>query len=507
MLDPRTSRRSRSAHPFTVAFLALVLAIGVSLVHPYGSQPSDAAAADEPGPVPYPTRQTMTGWEANAELGAGFCRGVDNYRAQVIDVAANQLGINRLRLEIRSGAENPVDHFAAQLAEGNGFLDEAKLKQNWYTTINDDDDPSSANPAGFQFSELDFGIDYVALPLKSALEARGEKLFVNLTYVDFGSSSFEHKDHPEEYAELIVATFQHMQEKYGFVPDVVGVSLEPENSNWSGSQLGHAIVAAGASLRAHGFSARFIAPSATNMDNALRYFDELSQVPGALQYLSEFSYHRYAGVSEANLRRISQRAERAGVKTSMLEHVGGTIEELHQDLKVGNASAWQQYALAGCGRDDGSMYIRVDETDPTNPKVALASTARLFSQYFRFVRLGAQRIDVATVTDTCDPVAFRNADGGIVLVMRSSGGSCSATGLPEGLYGVVYSTASEYDVRLADVAVGSPDETVTVTMPAAGVVTIHSRNIGEGCETPGDCDGPAPDRGRGRRGAGPAAAG
>jgi hypothetical protein len=325
--------------------------------------------------------------------------------------------------------------------------------------------------------------------------------------VDFGSSSFEHKDHPEEYAELILAAFQHMQEKYGFVPDAVGVSLEPENSNWSGSQLGHAIVAAGSRLEAHGFSPRFIAPSATSMDNALRYFDELSQVPGALQYLSEFSYHRYAGVSEANLRRISQQAKSAGLKTSMLEHVGGSVEELHEDLKVGNASAWQQYALAGCGRDDGSMYIRVDDTDPTNPKVALASQARLFSQYFRFVRLGAQRIDVATVTNGCDPVAFRNADGGIVLVMRSSGGSCSATGLPEGVYGVVFSTVSEYDGRLADVTVDSPDEAVTVTMPAAGVVTIHSRNIGEGCETPGGCDGPTPDRGRGRRGAGPAAAG
>jgi hypothetical protein len=461
-------------HRLTFVLFAIALGTAAHLLQVLVYPASQVASQAIPDTPPRASFQTMTGWEANAELGAGYCRGVEHYQARVIDLAANQLGINRLRLEIRSGTENSVDRFAAQLAEGNGFLDEAKLRRHWYTSVNDDDDPTSSNPAGFQFSELDFKIDHVVLPLKRALEERGEQLFVNLMYVDFGDSPFEHKDHPEEYAELILTTFRHIQDKYGFVPDAVGVSLEPENSRWSGAQLGRAIAAAGASLQAHGFEPQFVAPSTTNMANAVRYFEELSQVPDALRFVSELSYHRYAGVSEANLREIARRAGEAGVKTSMLEHVGGRVEELHEDLTVGNASAWQQYALAGCGRDDGSMYIRVDASDPAHPKVELTPMARLFSHYFRFVRMGAERIEIGPATNRCDPVAFRNVDGGVAVVMRARGGPCAVSGLPVGTYQVVYTTASEFDRRLPDVAVDQPGASVRVTIPSAGVITVHS---------------------------------
>ena len=45
--------------------------------------------------------------------------------------------------------------------------------------------PSVANPAGFQFSRIDYQVENILLPLQRRLAARGERLFINLCYVDF----------------------------------------------------------------------------------------------------------------------------------------------------------------------------------------------------------------------------------------------------------------------------------------------------------------------------------
>ena len=42
-----------------------------------------------------------------------------------------------------------------------------------------------ANMAGFQFSGLDNQVENILLPLKQRIQDNGERLFVNLCYVDF----------------------------------------------------------------------------------------------------------------------------------------------------------------------------------------------------------------------------------------------------------------------------------------------------------------------------------
>ena len=59
--------------------------------------------------------QTISGWEAVAQAGELDCSGFDLYKDELFDLAINDLGINRVRLEIYSGAENPVDYFTQYL--------------------------------------------------------------------------------------------------------------------------------------------------------------------------------------------------------------------------------------------------------------------------------------------------------------------------------------------------------------------------------------------------------
>jgi hypothetical protein len=426
---------------------------------------------------PYARYQTMTGWEATAEAGALFSPAWNNYKDALFDQVVNDLGLNRVRLEITSGVENPTDYFAQWRA---GQITEGQYDAKRYEIINDNLDPNNINPNGFKWSSIDSYIDNVVVPLRQRLAARGEQLWVNVNYVDFGSSTFEHKNTPAEYAEFVLATYQHMQSAYGFVPNSWEVSLEPDTSaaSWSSSQVAQAIKAAGDRLLANGFMPNFVAPSTTDAGNAPSYIDQIAQTSGAMQYVGQFSYHRYAGGTTSNIQQIASRALSFGKATGMLEWIGADYNTLHQDIKVGQNSAWQQYVLAGpisWGSDSGDRYYIIDDTDAANPIITMGSRTKFLRQYFKFIRIGAQRIEALTGNTNFDPVAFINPDGKYVVVVKaSSGGNFSIQGLPAGTYGIKYTTVSQYDRDLSDKAVGS-GQALSTNIPAAGVISIYAR--------------------------------
>ncbi|MGL4542619.1 MAG: hypothetical protein ACRCUI_08940, partial [Polymorphobacter sp.] len=153
--------------------------------------------------------QTMAGWEATARLWE-FDKKADRFdgswlaqRDAIATLLVDAAGIDRLRLEIRSGAENPVDYWAKFV---NGSIGYTEFKRHFYEKINDNDDPLRLDPAGVQFSELDWRVENIVLPVKARVEARGRRFRLNLTYVDFKWSaeqgSLSHAKQPEEYAEL-----------------------------------------------------------------------------------------------------------------------------------------------------------------------------------------------------------------------------------------------------------------------------------------------------------------
>ena len=426
---------------------------------------------------PFSRYQTMTGWEATAEAAQFYSPAWNNYKNPLLDQAVNDLGLNRVRLEIKSGIENPTDYFAQWRA---GQITEAQYNAKRYEIINDNADPNNANPSGFKWSSLDGTIDNVVVPMRQRLAARGEQLWVNVNYVDFGSSSFEHKNSPTEYAEFVLATYQHIQSTYGFVPNSWEVSLEPDTSaaGWSSSQVAQAIKAAGDRLLANGFAPNFVAPSTTDAVNAPSYIDQIAQTQGAMQYVGEFAYHRYAGGTATVIQQIATRGATFGKRTGMLEWIGADYNTLHQDLKVGNNSSWQQFCLAGptsWGPDSGDRYYIVDDTIVANPVITLGNRTKFLRQYFKFVRAGAQRIEALTGNSNFDPVAFINPNGKYVVVVKAStGGTFSIQGLPSGTYGIKYTTESQYNVDLTDITISS-GQTLSTSIPGAGVISVYAR--------------------------------
>lgn len=419
----------------------------------------------------------MKGWEAVAQAGQLDSPAWNNYKNALLDSAVNDLGLNRIRLEIISGSENPTDYFAQWRA---GQITFSQYAAKAYEIINDDGSPNTINPNGFKWSQVDASIDTVVIPLRQLLQARGERLWVNLNYVDFGSSTFEHKNNPAEYAEFVLATYQHMQSKYGFVPDSWEVILEPDtgNAGWSATQVAQAIKAAGDRLTANGFTPNFTAPSTTDASRAPAYIDQIAATPGAMQYVGEFSYHRYTGVTLPNIQSIADRAVTYNKQAAMLEWVGADYPTLHEDLKIGRNSSWQQFALAGLaswGPDTGGAYYVVDDSNVSAPQIIMGSRTKYFRQYFKFIRSGAQRIDATTGNANIDPLAFINTNGKYVVVVKSiAATSFNIQGLPAGTYGIKYTIGGQYDTNLPDATI-SAGQLITTNIPGSGVITIYGR--------------------------------
>ncbi|HEY0809580.1 MAG TPA: hypothetical protein VGD49_05425, partial [Longimicrobiales bacterium] len=280
--------------------------------------------------------QTITGWEAHSQ--AGFeSPDFHIFDDVLFDNAVTDLGINRLRLEIKSGAENTVDYYAQWR---RGLINDSTYRCVRFATVNDNNDPNVINWNGFKFSALDSVVQKVILPMRQRLAARGEKLFINLEYVAFtkqicGGRQYHHDDSPAEYAEFILATSLHLRNKYGITPDAWEVILEPDNTTfWRGGSIGRAIMATAGKLTANGYTPRFITPSTARSYNAVPYFNQmLSTVPGVKPYLKELSYHRYSAPTTTELQTIASRAAQNGIQASMLEKMKGDHVALHTDLK------------------------------------------------------------------------------------------------------------------------------------------------------------------------------
>jgi hypothetical protein len=417
--------------------------------------------------------QTMRGWEAVGQAGQGL-REFPLFRDTVLALAAD-LGLNRVRLEIWSGAENTVDWWSR-------FQSSNPPDFNWrcvrFATVNDDDDPYHINPAGFQFALLDHRTRSVVLPMRELLARRGERLFVSLVYVAFthqicpGRGGYHHSSDPEEYAEFALATFQHLRDTYGLVPDAWEMLVEPDENVFDGEQLARSIIATERRLREHGFTPDIIAPSMVRVPLTLPYVDQMSRVPGVWSRVRELSFHRYGGATREQLAAIARRADSLGVAPAMLEHIGSDYRDLHDDLRYGNVAAWSQFTIAFLERDNGGQHIRIDLRDPRHPRVMLSYRSRFLRQYFHYIRMGARRIEARSADSSVDPLAFINADGRWVVIVRADGPSAfSIAGLPPGRYGVTAAVERDVAPPATETAVAA-GERLDLRIPARGVMTI-----------------------------------
>ncbi|MCZ2078835.1 MAG: hypothetical protein LC130_28040 [Bryobacterales bacterium] len=394
---------------------------------------------------PARTYQTIVGWEGVAQAchrEDEKCVNFDTFKDALFD-AIVEMGINRVRLEVHA-------------VEGKC-------------------------PSGWNLDLLDEDINDVVLPLRQRLMARGEALWVNLNYVDTadcygsggGSQPMPH------YAAQLVRTYDHLRNRYGFLPDSWEVVLEPGvvSRYWRDIDVGQATIAGYNALEAAGYKGVYVIGPSTPSGGqaALQAFDSiLAATPKAIAKWKEFSYHRYH-TTDPYLSEIKARAQKHNLGAAMLEHGGSSYVDLHNDLKHADVVAWEQYALAFADLGDRQYehYSYFDIPGGYNGTTfAIDEYAKFLRQYFKWIRRGAVRIEAAG-SAAFDPVAFRNANGTYVVVVKASqGGAFSVEGLPAGSYGIRYTTNSQYDQAQPDETIVS-GQSISASIPAEGVLTIY----------------------------------
>lgn len=429
--------------------------------------------------------QTLSGWEVTAKFWE-FDKANDRYdgtwlasRDGIVQKLIDDAGITRVRIELRSGVENPVDYWSQFVAGQIGYT---ANRDHYYEKINDNTNPAVANASGFQWASLDYYIENFLLPMQAQLASRNQKLFVNLCFVDFNWTSLKgtlsFSGSANEYAELVTMAAMRMRDKYGINVDALEIILEPDNGDgWSGPAVGRAIVAAKSRLAAAGINPQIIAPSAAAAGSAIGFLDGIGSVAGASSAVNMVSYHRYDGAAaDQALGAIRQRATMLGAQTAMLEYTTATVQNFFRDMEFGGASAWQSYGAAKtadsqASSGSGAMLWR----SPTG-QLAMTNQFSRIALVQRNVRPGARAYYVGSLLGTDMSLDFQNPDGSEVIAVYSPGGSTvEISGAGHTAYTVTFAgpAGAAYTTAQAN-ANGSG--LLNVTIPADTVAVLHSTN-------------------------------
>lgn len=406
---------------------------------------------------PAQTFQTWEAWEVASTNSADPPYSYSTALADsVTHLAANELGINRIRLQ---ATWNNIETDGT--SSGN--------PDSPFSWKNDNADPNSTNAAGFRWTEFDKIVTKWVLPLKQRV---GADFLLNLNVVCMQSSCAPVRANSAEYAEFGVTVLEHLRSTFNLTPQYFELMLEPQVT---GTELGQDWAALRSRMQAAGFTGvKFIAPSLVNSNQTVSYANAVMAVPGNPS-LDEISYHRYGAPTGSTLPNIAQLGGSIGANTSMLEHIGADQDELYDDLTEANNSAWQQYILAGPVPSNPATkqgkYIFVT---PATGAITLEPGAWYLRQYMKYIRRGALRVGATSTSGLIRPVAFKRPDGKLVLVANTTAAATlDVGGLPAGDYQVSFSTAAQPGA-VGAVQTILAGQTLTTTIPASGVITISA---------------------------------
>ena len=443
-------------------------------------QPTDSARAAQSNAFvkidTATTHQTIDGWELSARIwemdkeNNAYDGTWLEFREEIADGIVNQAGLNRIRLPIRSGAENPVDYCRKFFAGELSYLD---FKASFYQKQNDNEDPRSATLSRFQWSCIDYYVENLVLPIKHLLEARGERLFVVLTYVDFDrktvGSDVSHAENSEEFAELIENTFVHLRNKYKFTPDAFEIVLEPDlTKDWRSNQIVNGLLAVDQRLKKLQIRPDYIAPSTSRISQNDKYFSAFLTNPEALSLLSMIGYHRYDYKKvNKHLPDFLKLAEDNNLETGMLEFVYANMDDLIDDLTIANVSAWQKF---------GVPFKAIRAVNREGSTLEFFHDFQIMALMFRNVRRGAVRLDAASSVESIRPLAFRNKNGhhAIFLYFSSAehSGPISVTieGAPAGEFMQMFARLD--GISELETITTRHDETTSITLTEDGLLAL-----------------------------------
>lgn len=375
--------------------------------------------------------------------------------------------------------------------------------------VNDNDDPRTKNPSGFDFSTTEPYIREQLLPLRDLLQKRGERLVLYGSVILYqpapgprGTPRFI-VENAEEYAEFAVAALEYLR-SFGLEADYWVMVNEPDLVQvWSPAQLADRIVRLGRRLRDAGFRTRISAPETVQPAGVSAWMSALAATPEVRRYLGEISYHSYdydptdgerpptaprAAVANwgrlLNLPIAQNEQGQAGKKNARTRWSGleyeftlDMAENILADLLYANASSWQQHAIIGWG-ELGDVEVAgtfaIARRDGTGyDKPAQYWGARHFT---RWLRPGAVRVGLRPAEARSPVIAagFLTPAGRPVVVAMNRGAvarELRISGLAAGQYGVSLTTRAQNAVEqsLAPLSAGEP---LRFTLPPESLATF-----------------------------------
>ena len=416
---------------------------------------------------------TTSGWEVNKTLNA-YDPTWATTAPLVMARLVNEMGCNRVHLGIRSGWRNVADYWTQFVA---GQINYTVLGSHWYECRAD------GTP---RVDEFDFRMQTMVVPMRDAMAARGEALYVALCLVDFGGPlprTLFLANNPAEYAAFVKFYMDRARDVFGVTTHAVDITLEPESagaaSGWqSGANIGNAAAALRSLTAAEYPGLEIVAPSTANASNCVTRMSEMeAQSPDGFAAVDTVAYHRYDGPNATQVAAIKTWAYARGKRTAMSEWYPATIDTVIDDVLSGGVSHWQKWGMAGRLGGSVNNYYIVDPT-ASPPAFTFAPNAAHMSLVFPFVRFGAERIG-ATSSIGMKVMAFEHPNGKrIVHAKRTTGqpaANVTITGLvPGATYGVRRIAAASTTL------VDDPDRTANangwiVLSLAPGYTTVYQR--------------------------------
>lgn len=403
----------------------------------------------------------------------------------------DDLNVNRIAMvNIRPGIQSPVDYWGEHVA-GRPTPTPPRPLRDWFWDYR--------QGAPFQWTLLDKMMENLILPLRDRLALRNEPLFVNFEYYNKSGGQFTiFRDDPDQFADWVLAIWEHLHTNYGMTPDGFSIN-EPSTTgdHWTMAQVGAAINAVGTRLAASGWHPRFGGPASERIAGAQDDFDDLITQPGVSQYLTDIEYHLYGGFKTSDLTALIQRGITYGKNVAMSEYLNARRNDLDALLRDGKISYFRQLGLGGlrciprtpapgaatptpapCNPDELGSLILVDASK--NYRTFIQSEAWYLRQYMKFIHMKARAIKVTTQTASLHPVAFINPNGAPVVVVNvvnmSAGGGFVLRGLPPGTYNIKYTVAGDVNHDRPAQTIASGGEIAT-SIPAIGVITIYRDDV------------------------------
>jgi len=347
-------------------------------------------------------------------------------------------------------------------------LARARIFPSDFEPVNDNDNPSVLNPAGFDWTPANQLTDFVRLAKPVGLPTYWASFSIEIGdkqgWLRKPDSCSLDPNKIDEEVEWLYAAALHFKELGEELPYMT-INNEPDLSACKDRvkiEIGDYVVIVkrlGARLRAAGIATRIVVSDGWIPQNVLRYAEAVLADPDARQYVGAIAYHAYAdGYDDpATLlnnsaasnpphaavevrQQIRDLAARSSLPVwlteicyctprssafSEFELLRARLNHLHDELTIANVAAFDTMNLYNIRRP--GVYDELIEVfyrpDGTIERYQIATYGYLFGQYSRFIIPGSVRVNADSNNARVRVVAFQRPDGKLVIVALNNNAS------------------------------------------------------------------------------------